>query len=46
MHPILRESLAAEEALRQSPLLQETAKMILARDKAYRLSLEKKQPQD
>ena len=46
MHPILRECLAAEEAALQSPLLQEAAKMILARNKAYRLSLAKKQPQD
>ena len=34
------------EAALQSPLLQEAAKMILARNKAYRLSLAKKQPQD
>ena len=46
MHPILRECLAAGEAALQSPLLQEAAKMILARNKAYRLSLAKKQPQD
>jgi hypothetical protein len=46
MHPILRESLAAEEAAENSPILQASAAATLQRNKAYRLSQEKKQPQD